>query len=403
MEKGFSISLRGGAHLQNGKPMQDYSGAERGDGYDIAVVCDGHGSDKHFRSHVGSRLATEAAIAKLKEFATAYPDYASASAGFGKKAEILRLSIVSAWMKGIEKDYTEEPFTPEELKKGVAPGVDYYSRYTKLVPYGTTMLAVLLAKDYYVALMIGDGVIIRMTPDTEAVEESFEGKKLGDRVESMCNQDSAFKIYSKCVKIEDGERDMAFVLASDGFCESEAFTSREMMRNWPKRYITVMAKYGMEKAKEMVAAQMQQISDVSSAMDDISVAIAVKNPDAYIEAKKAEDSAPETADESSADEKTDAPAPEAAESSAPAADVKPEAAPAPTDESKPEAAAAPTEENKPEAAPAENEAAPAPTEAAAPTADAKPEEKTEAPAVPEQKPQDPAAVQASVQNTDAQG
>ena len=296
MEKGFHISLIGGAHRQNGKPMQDYSSAIKGEGYEIAIVCDGHGADKHFRSQIGSRFATEILEEKLAEFAEAYPTYKQASTNFGKKSEQLRLSIVSAWMKRIAQDFTENPFTEDELKRGVDPGVDYFSKYSKLVPYGTTMLAVLLGGDYYVALMIGDGAILRMTPDGEAAEEVFEGKKIGDRVESMCNQDAAFRIYTKCVKIEEIDKDMAFVLCSDGFCESEAFTSREMMQNWPKRYITILAKYGMEQAIEGVSEQLRMISDVSMAQDDISIAIAVKDPNAYIETERFEKTIEETED-----------------------------------------------------------------------------------------------------------
>ena len=281
MEKGLAISLRGNSHKQNGKPMQDYSGAVKGDGYNIAIVCDGHGSDKHFRSHVGSRLATEAAQAKLIEFAQANPDYATASKNFGAKAERLKLSILSAWMKGIDEDQKETPFTEKELSSGVPQGTDYFAKYTKLVPYGSTMLAVLLGSDYYVALMIGDGVILRMTPDKNVEEEAFEGKKLGDRVESLCNQDAAYKIYTKCVKIEEADKDMAFILCSDGFCESEAFTAREQMREWTKRYIVWMAKYDAETVVEQMTKQMEHISAVSYAKDDISVAIAVKDPSAY--------------------------------------------------------------------------------------------------------------------------
>ena len=155
------------------------------------------------------------------------------------------------------------------------------SKYTKLVPYGSTMLAVLLGRDYYVAVMIGDGVILRMTPDKNVEEEAFEGKKLGDRVESLCNQDAAYKIYTKCVKIEEADKDMAFILCSDGFCESEAFPSREQMREWPKRYIVWMAKYDMETVVEQMTKQMEHISAVSYAKDDISLAIAVKDPSAY--------------------------------------------------------------------------------------------------------------------------
>ena len=282
MEKGFHISLIGGSHRQNNKPMQDYSGAVKGDGWSIAVVCDGHGGSPHFRSQVGSRIATATALDKLTEFVTAYPDYASANECFGKKAENLKVSIVNGWLQRVKEDYTKNPFTEEELKKGAPVGKDYSALYSNLIPYGTTLLAVVLAKDYYVALMIGDGVIIRMTPDQPAVEETFEGKKLGDKVESLCHPDAAFKIYAKCVEITEAEKDTAFVICSDGFCESEAFTDRQIMLDWPKRYLSFIAKAGEEVAKDAIADQMNQISDRSSAMDDISIAIAAKDYDAYL-------------------------------------------------------------------------------------------------------------------------
>lgn len=282
MEKGFSVSLKGIAHEQNGKPKQDYASAVKGEGFNIAIVCDGHGSDKHFRSDVGSRIATETMQNMLVEFYSSFPTYESAAADFGKKSEQLKVGFVSKWADGTKQDSIDNPFTEKELQNGVDKGVDYFSKYSMLVPYGTTVLAVLLTKEYYFALMIGDGAMIRIFPDKDAVEETFEGKMLGDRVESMCNQNSAFKIYTKLVKLEDGMENIAFVLTSDGYCESEAFTEREMMLNWPKKYLALIARKGIDEAYEPIANQLEQVSAVSSANDDISIAVAVNNIDAYM-------------------------------------------------------------------------------------------------------------------------
>lgn len=287
---GFNISLIGGAHKQNGKPMQDRSATRVGSGYSIAVVCDGHGANKHFRSHIGAEIACETAVDKLTEFVTAYPTYDSAMSEWGQKSERLRLSIVSEWINRISAEHQSNPFTESELTNGIEGGGDYFSRYTKFIPYGTTLLAVLLARDYYLALMIGDGVIIRMTPEGEAVEEAFEGKELSDRVDSMCNRESAFKLFAKCVRLEEADKDTAFVLCTDGFCESEAFTSREIMRNWPKKYLAYWAEHGFDTAMTAVTKQLAQVSDYSMAQDDISIAIAVRDVSAYLPVKAAEGS-----------------------------------------------------------------------------------------------------------------
>ena len=313
MEKGFSVSLKGLAHDQNGKPKQDYASAIKGEGFSIAVVCDGHGSDKHFRSEVGSQVATEVTEAILLDFAKQFPDYESAAVDFGKKSEQIRIGIVSKWADGVCQNSIDNPFTEKELQSGVAKGVDYFSKYSMLVPYGTTILAVLLCKDYYLALMIGDGAMIRILPDKDAVEETFEGKAFGDRVESMCNQNSAFKIYTKLVKLEEGMENIAFVLTSDGYCESEAFTSRDMMLNWPKKYLAFIAAKGADEAYEPIAKQLEQVSAVSSANDDISIAIAVNDISAYMPKPKPQEEKPEAEKEQPAEQATEQPTEQATE------------------------------------------------------------------------------------------
>ncbi len=291
MEKGFFISRRGGSHASSGTPMQDYSSAVRCDDYSIAIVCDGHGSAKHFRSHIGSRLATEVIQENLIDFVNAYPNYESASKDFGKKAERLKLNILNTWISKIDEDIDKTPFTEEELKKGVGnKGVDYLSYYTKVTPYGTTALAVLLTKDYYVALMLGDGLIAKMAPYTEATEETFEGKreiKRGDPIDSMCNEDAAYKMHVKCVPVSEDEKGLAFAISSDGYCEAGVFPTWKML-NWPKKYIVRYAVRGIDEAIEAITPQFDEISAKSEAEDDISMAIACNEPELYIEWAKAE-------------------------------------------------------------------------------------------------------------------
>ena len=60
MFNGFSHSVMGASHEKTGLVCQDSSAFKVADDYAVAVAADGHGSRKHFRSHIGSKYAVEA-------------------------------------------------------------------------------------------------------------------------------------------------------------------------------------------------------------------------------------------------------------------------------------------------------------------------------------------------------
>ena len=68
MFNGFSHSVMGASHEKTNLVCQDSSAFKVSDHYAIAVVADGHGSKKHFRSHLGSKFAVEAAIEAIDRF-----------------------------------------------------------------------------------------------------------------------------------------------------------------------------------------------------------------------------------------------------------------------------------------------------------------------------------------------
>ena len=54
MFNGFSHSVKGASHKASGTVCQDSSAYLAEERYAVAVVADGHGSKKHFRSNIGS-------------------------------------------------------------------------------------------------------------------------------------------------------------------------------------------------------------------------------------------------------------------------------------------------------------------------------------------------------------
>ena len=60
MIQSYHFSCQGESHKADEKPCQDASfSAVYNNGLAIAIVCDGHGGERYFRSDVGSRMATE--------------------------------------------------------------------------------------------------------------------------------------------------------------------------------------------------------------------------------------------------------------------------------------------------------------------------------------------------------
>lgn len=63
-----SFSCQGESHKYSDKPCQDSSYSYSGNGISIAIVCDGHGGERYFRSDIGSQICikvTENAIKLL--------------------------------------------------------------------------------------------------------------------------------------------------------------------------------------------------------------------------------------------------------------------------------------------------------------------------------------------------
>lgn len=281
----LAISIKGASHYESGKPMQDYSVAVKSDEFAVAVVCDGHGSDKHFRSEIGSELCAKITQDKLIEFWQLNPTYAVLQENFTDKVTRLKLSILAAWQNQIAKYTAENPFTEEELKKASPRFIPKMS-FNVSQAYGTTLLASLIAKDYYLVLMLGDGAIARFGPNKSAEVVTFEDKKVYNdqphsATDSLCSEDAFFTIFHTCKEIKADETVLAFCLCSDGF--SEAFPSDDAMIRKMYNYLEYYAETGLEEAIPPIEAQLNEISRRSPMKDDISLAYATLDLSAFVE------------------------------------------------------------------------------------------------------------------------
>ena len=276
--KMLAVSVIGEKHIISQIPLQDYSLAVKTEDFCIGVVCDGHGSKQHFRSNLGSKMAAEIALTKLKEFAQLYKTYDEVESFQEDKIKRLKLSIINEWHHRIVQYNKENPFTSEELEK-TTPDL-LKMTYNQSSPYGTTLLACLLTKDYNLLISLGDGEIVKIDKLKGAKVLNFKDKSkyVGGKTDSLCSANAFMKMYHKIEKVTFGN-ESAFALCTDGL--SETFENAEIFVEKIQNFTKFYALEGLDVTKEELQKVFSEISRLSSAKDDISLAIVSMNLDNF--------------------------------------------------------------------------------------------------------------------------
>ena len=305
-QEAFSVSIRGASHIKSGKPMQDYSLAVSGENFSLAIVCDGHGADKHFRSEVGAMLAAQAAKEQLLKFQDAFPAWSDFSNNVALVLERLKLGIIANWQSKIEQHAADNPFTEEERQK-MSRTFQIRGKYDIASPYGTTLLVALIRNNFCLYLMIGDGAIVEILPDFSSEIVHFPGKPTYDdqphsATDSICEPDCFSKLFA-IAKPNVSQSGIAVALCSDGL--SEAFNTDMGLMEKLINYLNFYAEEGLEKAKNAIEQQLNELSRLSPMKDDISLAFATNSLPLYDRRDKSEEAQTETAESvSDADKET---------------------------------------------------------------------------------------------------
>ena len=190
MFNGFSHSVMGASHEKTNLVCQDSSAFKIGDHYAVAVVADGHGSKKHFRSHLGSKFAVEAAIEAIDRY---YEDREALEANLPKNHKLIikniEKQIISNWNVRIEKHLAENPVTEEEKSKFTE------EEFEAILPesyYGSTLVVAVAGEDYTFGVQIGDGSLVAIFEDGKAVMPmEYNEAAPANVTASVCNSNAA--------------------------------------------------------------------------------------------------------------------------------------------------------------------------------------------------------------------
>ena len=216
MFKGFSHSVKGASHDKTGLVCQDSSAYKVCDNYAVAVVADGHGSKKHFRSNIGSKYAVEATIATIDRF---YSDTEQFEENFLSNSKLIikniQKQIISDWNVLVNKHLEENPVTDDERSKFTDEEFDNIPPESY---YGTTLIAGIAGRGFTFGVQIGDGTLVALFDDGVAVMPmEYNEAAPANVTASMCNSNAATMFSSFC---RFGQKMIAMYASTDGLYTS---------------------------------------------------------------------------------------------------------------------------------------------------------------------------------------
>lgn len=290
MMKDLHHSCQGESHLIINKVCQDASYSDTTDSMSIAIVCDGHGGERYFRSDIGAKFAIEVTkncvesfikevdvnIFKGKSFTQKQAIASEAKANVLTKDtladKVLRQlfsSIIYNWRESISTHSQNAPLSDDEKNKVDSRYQDEFLNGIGIEKtYGCTLMCYVYTSEYWLAFHIGDGKCV--TFDRQGLWNEpipWDDRCFLNKTTSLCDSDSLDEFrYCYC---GNGHFPLAVFLGSDGIDDS--FGTTENMVNFYIQTLKLLANEGKEKAIEAVKESLPELSKIGS-KDDMSIA-----------------------------------------------------------------------------------------------------------------------------------
>ncbi|HEX3551768.1 MAG TPA: PP2C family serine/threonine-protein phosphatase [Thermoanaerobaculia bacterium] len=276
-------SERGALHRKKDLPNQDkidwYQPADGGLPV-LLALSDGHGGDSYIRSHEGSRIAVEVALAVGRELAEQADDTHESKVKQEAEDRLLK-RIVSEWLERVGEDLRARPITEEEWESLATAGPKVLDRLQKdeRIAYGATLLLVIVTRRFLVFCQLGDGDILRIDPDGETqIVFPTSPDHVGEDTASLCMANAWREFQVQVVPIQD--RHPPLILAStDGY--SKSFVSTADFCRVGSDYLEMIRRDGVDAVQEQIPRFLAEASQGGSG-DDISLGfIRCSEPDDF--------------------------------------------------------------------------------------------------------------------------
>ena len=288
----LNFSCQGESHIATGKVCQDYSYSKvYENGNAIAIVCDGHGGKRYFRSDIGAKIAAEVAERKVSAFIeeagfsllkdTPFTQCVTISEqitnqDFDKTSNIERAfrqlfgSIIYEWNAIVLEHASETPISETE-KEGLEERwiKEFDSKDNLEKVYGCTLLVCAYTPQFWFAFQIGDGKCFACDENGNWSEPiPWDERCFLNKTTSLCDS-SAIDEFRYCYD-GTGNFPIAVILGSDGIDDS--FGAEENQANFYVQILKSIAKSGIEATLSEIESTLPQLSKIGS-QDDMSIAM----------------------------------------------------------------------------------------------------------------------------------
>lgn len=220
-------TVPGASHLRAGIPNQDAILQLRESSRSLPVILslsDGHGSDKCFRSNLGSRFAVKKAVEVIGEFLDARRGAFDLAEIEKEGKEFLGKEFLRRWRKVVEDDLKKKPFTPAELDRLKEKDGEKAVKLVEdnpLLAYGATSLTIAVEETFVIYLQLGDGRILTVSEKNEVATPLSEDERLFANETtslSMAKPETDFRFFVQKITAENYPA--LILISTDGYVNS---------------------------------------------------------------------------------------------------------------------------------------------------------------------------------------
>lgn len=288
----LNFSCQGESHVATGKVCQDYSYSKvYENGNTMAIVCDGHGGKRYFRSDIGAKIAAEVTERNVQIFLDEVGPSLLKGKSFSQEETIsdqidkqdfdkqspietafrqLFASIISGWNVQVLEHASQNPIREEEKSHLEPKWVDDFNNGLSLEKvYGCTLIVYASTPEYWFAFQIGDGKCFSFNEKGQwKAPIPWDERCFLNKTTSICDS-SAIDEFRYCYQ-GDGEYPIAIILGSDGIDDS--FGAEENQANFYVQILKSLVRSGIQSTLEEIESTLPQLSKIGS-KDDMSIAM----------------------------------------------------------------------------------------------------------------------------------
>ena len=288
MTESYNYSCQGESHKADNKPCQDVSfSAVYDNGLAMAIVCDGHGGERYFRSDVGSHLAVEVIRNSVKTFvenvdqsmfvgqpytaveAITSDEIVKKQTFVDKAFRQLFSSIIYQWNQRIAEHAANTAISEweqEHVPQKYLDELKTSETFEKL--YGCTLMVYVQTPEYWFAFHLGDGkcVSFQQSP-LWAMPIPWDERCFLNKTTSLCDS-NAIDEFRYCYE-GDGQFPWAIFLGSDGMDDS--FGEDPNLVNFYIQVVKMLVTEGKDATIASIESDLPQLSKIGS-KDDMSIA-----------------------------------------------------------------------------------------------------------------------------------